>query len=557
MAVAPTEAPNPSQKPRRRWWRFLVQFSLRSLLLVTTLAAIGCWWFLQPPTREEELAGKHLKLQRQVRIIKSAQPAQPNPFGDPNASSAEPSLVNVGAWRLIDAQGDPLVVGRFHEGQPQGKWTVYHTNGRKAAEGSVVRGARNGPWKTWDAEGRRLSEVTYAVKELKDAGRVFYPPPVGVVSTSGTVDAQDVLITSQRHGPARSWHPNGQLKFEGSYAADRKDGVWTYYDEQGGVTAKGSYRRDRKEGRWQERAAVVDGKGGQLQEIEYVAGRTRMAHELLLVRLKHELLRSNLQRQVAAVDQLEALETHGVPLLLATVDHPDANLRVIAVRALERLLASDVADALPTAEILAKVEPLIASPDERLSRLALLLVYRARPEQRSRLSGPLLAASQKTSDRALQQRILLAMMQLDRSSRAQLFVELAAVGELECRGSAATWDASGPYQSPQSCLDFAMDLEDELPALLSAAARSPMPEARCFVLRVIDRLARRSPAETIAVASGGPGAPAKRHPIPAAYTALVQAAESDNDPLVRQQAINVGRAQYMGGGAMIGGPGFF
>ena len=557
MAVASSETPVP-KKPRR-WWRFFLQFSLRSLLLLTTLAAVGCWWFLQPPTREEELAGKHLKLRRQVRIAKTESPAgQPIRFGDPfpNAST---DLTNVGAWRLIDEQGDPLVVGRYYEGQPQGQWTVYHTSGRKAAEGSVIHGARNGLWKTWDPEGRRLSEVTYIVRETKSAAPVLsrvVSSPRGYVTIQEAANAESV-----RHGPARSWYHSGRLKFEGNYAADRKDGAWTYYDERGGVTAKGSYRQDRKEGRWQERAAVVDGKGGQLQEIEYVAGRTRAAHDLLMARLQQDLLGSNLQRQVAVVDELESLGTHGVPLLLTAVDQPDANVRVVAVRALERMLAGPAAGTLPVKEILAKVEPLIAAKDERLSRLALLLAYRARPDQRARLSEPFLAALHRTSDRGQQQRMLLTMMQLDAASRPQLFAELAAVGELESReAEATTWRFDRPYLGSQDCLEFALELEDELPALLTAAT-SPTPEARCFVLRVIDRLARRSPAETVTVAGKGgkPATTVQRHPVPAAYVALVQAAESDADQTVRRQAANVGRVPMpVGGvGASFGTPGFF
>src|SRR5262245_36024693 len=145
-------------KPRRRRWRFFVQFSLRSLLILTTLAAISCWWYLQPPTHEEELAGKRLKLRRQVQLIsRDKGPVRPNitfPRDDV-------ILKNVGSWRLLDEHGEALVVGRYQDGVATGKWTTYHTSGNKAAQGYVVHGARDGLWRTWDAEGPLLSEVTY------------------------------------------------------------------------------------------------------------------------------------------------------------------------------------------------------------------------------------------------------------------------------------------------------------------------------------------------------------------------------------------------------------
>ena len=64
--TAPVAAAAPVRR-RGAWLRFCSQFSLRTLLAVMTLAAIACWWFLRPQLVEEELAGTHLKLRRQVR----------------------------------------------------------------------------------------------------------------------------------------------------------------------------------------------------------------------------------------------------------------------------------------------------------------------------------------------------------------------------------------------------------------------------------------------------------------------------------------------------------
>ena len=90
---------------RRRFW--FLQFSLRSLLAATTLAAVACAWYLQPPSREELLAGGQLKLWRQVKLVPAPALALPAGLGSvpPNTPPPEPTIVNHGRWVLSDAVG--------------------------------------------------------------------------------------------------------------------------------------------------------------------------------------------------------------------------------------------------------------------------------------------------------------------------------------------------------------------------------------------------------------------------------------------------------------------
>ena len=55
--------------PPRPKWRFRIfQFSIRTMLIVTALAAVFCNWYFQPQRKDEVLAGGLLKLRRQVRV---------------------------------------------------------------------------------------------------------------------------------------------------------------------------------------------------------------------------------------------------------------------------------------------------------------------------------------------------------------------------------------------------------------------------------------------------------------------------------------------------------
>ena len=550
-------------KPRRRWWRFFLQFSLRSLLIVTTLAAIGCWWFLQPETREEQLAGKHLKLRRQVRVDERA-----------TVLLGETQLNNVGSWRLLDSNGDVLVAGRYHEDLPHGKWTVYHTNGRKAAEGSVVRGARNGVWRVWDAEGRLVSEVTYRAVPAPPPSpasngsmRPWGGSPIPVVGAIGLVgqfgtaagafrtgssQASNGGYISQRHGPARVWHRNGRLKFEGHYADDRREGLWTYYDEHGQVTGQGVYRRDVKEGKWRERQTAGNGRGFETGEIEYFGGRTRTAHDALLAKLKADLAGDSFQRQVAAIERLHELGEHGVPMLLAAFDHHNGMIQIIAVRTLEHLTAQDAArqqasgvgtpqrafpTALPSKEILAKVQPLLEHADERLRTHALLIVYRLRPAERPRLLAKLLAAVQASSNAQWQLRTFRTIFAAEPERQAETFAVFAVVADRHLTQlpagytGQATLDASG-------FVELAAGL-DGLPEQLHSASKSPDPAVRRFVLQVVHALVYRGQPDEIKLPGG---AVEYRYPIPEEYKELVQRMRADPDTSVQNAAEGVGQS---------------
>jgi hypothetical protein len=98
-----SQSPSPARRSR---FRFLYQFSLRTLMLATAAVAVFCNWYFQPKYHEEELAGKELRLRRQVKdarpkddFTRLLQSPPPGPF----PRTPDPSIVNHGNWSLLDA----------------------------------------------------------------------------------------------------------------------------------------------------------------------------------------------------------------------------------------------------------------------------------------------------------------------------------------------------------------------------------------------------------------------------------------------------------------------
>jgi hypothetical protein len=332
-----------------------LQFSVRSLMIVTLLVAVACAWFLQPPSREESLAGGKLKLWRQVKYV----------------DATPPYPVIHGRWTLSTRAGTVLCTGYYRDDEKVGRWITYFPDGTKAAEGVLERNVRIGTWHTWHANGQMETEMEYrlSIDERNVLQRPFVRSVVPINPSSPSFGPS----LSIRSGPARAWYANGNLRYEGSFADDREDGPWKYYDEQGKIISQGPFRDGLRDGTW-----IFTNAAGKTRSEKYVGGRTQAELTSLLSLLERKLHRRSESNRRAIAEELERLGSPAVNVLLAALDAESIETRIEAARSLARIESPPIA-------AIQKLRPAINSANEHERLYATAAIYALDEPSRNQL----------------------------------------------------------------------------------------------------------------------------------------------------------------------------
>ncbi len=438
------------------------------MLLVTAAVAVFCNWYFQPQRVDEDL-GNGLKLRRQVRVevrtpvpmpVQWKAPVTPNP-----APAPVPTYINHGNWSIFDAAGSTLVRGQFANDLPTGRWRVWHVNGEKASEGTMKQGGKVGLWRTWYEDGTRESELTYSdqPRELQSL-RPYRPFVVSVIPVGPFPKVPVLRVYSIRHGPAKAWHANGQLHFVGQYEDDLETGIWTIYNQQGEVTATGPYVEGKKEGLWSTFAP-----DRQETKTQFVRGYLQPELEQILATLATQLRSERPSQSIQAGEDLTQLGKPALAVLAAALQGTTPRTQVIALRAL-------LAIGPPTKEVLAKIGPLVDSPDPQVAGLARLSNYIHDPDARKKEFPPLMQQIAATTDVRLALDLLSRLHAADEPRRSDIFAAIVSRG--------ATGGEEAQYQAGGAIAELSGDLLPDLQAQYA----SPDPEVRLVIAIATENL---------------------------------------------------------------------
>lgn len=146
---------------------------------------------------------------------------------------------------------------RLVRGVEHGLYQELTPRGKVVVEGHYRNGRKHGTWKEWTPDGVRVLEQTWKAGKLHGVVKKYVDGKLSLVAT---------YADGQVAG-AYAEHRNGKPVVTGSYAADRKDGTWTYYAADGTVVLTATYRQGVLDGPWRQLAE------GNVLEGTLIAGR--------------------------------------------------------------------------------------------------------------------------------------------------------------------------------------------------------------------------------------------------------------------------------------------
>lgn len=136
-----------------------------------------------------------------------------------------------GLFTTYHENGQPAARGAWDAGRRTGIWTEWHDNGEKQAEGLYEDDRKTGPWTRWHDNGEPALKVTFVDGAEHGLHVAFYE--------SGQKRHEYNKVRGVLTGPARAWHANGQLHWQGHFDEQgRKHGEHQYWNADGSPDAR-------------------------------------------------------------------------------------------------------------------------------------------------------------------------------------------------------------------------------------------------------------------------------------------------------------------------------
>ncbi|NER15986.1 toxin-antitoxin system YwqK family antitoxin [Spongiivirga citrea] len=141
------------------------------------------------------------------------------------------------------SKDQPVATRFFKSGSTEVEVKFFALSGRLISKGILVDKKREGVWELFQKDGKTLlSKESYKSGELDGLYEIYYK--------NGKLSETFQYKFGLKDGPSKKYAPNQTIIHEVVYVDGKLRGPATYYDIKGSVIIKGEYAADRKAGLW-------------------------------------------------------------------------------------------------------------------------------------------------------------------------------------------------------------------------------------------------------------------------------------------------------------------
>ena len=126
--------------------------------------------------------------------------------------------------------------GVLLNGKPEGNWKNYYPNGNLKSEGLRENHLLEGPWKFYDKNNVNQKEIIYSEGKKYGIQKTY--------TTEGFLLRKESYLRDTLHGTVMTFFTDGRVKEKVPYEKGKKEGVSTEYNETGDIIALIEYKND-------------------------------------------------------------------------------------------------------------------------------------------------------------------------------------------------------------------------------------------------------------------------------------------------------------------------
>lgn len=150
-----------------------------------------------------------------------------------------------GPFMLYHPKNIKAMEGVYKQNIKQGVWRYWFPNGQLKDSGMIFNNMLTGEWRSWNENGQLNTITNYTSLEKI----VNYAPPPPPTSKKSGLIAND-NVSGELNGLFVSFHPNGNVKDSGHFAAGIRQGLWYSYHANGQKDAVGNFFNGNMDGNW-------------------------------------------------------------------------------------------------------------------------------------------------------------------------------------------------------------------------------------------------------------------------------------------------------------------